>query len=584
MKKIAELLAPAKDKEIAFAAIDCGADAVYIGAPAFGARKTASNTLQDIKYVIDYAHKYWAKVYITLNTILTDSELIEAVNLVKELDSMEADGIIIQDLGLLNELIKLNLKIPVHMSTQCDNYQPQKVKFFNDIGVSRVVLARELSIEQIREIHEQNPNLELESFIHGALCVSMSGQCYLSQYIGGRSANRGECAQPCRKLYSVETEDGRSIKNSIRALCLKDLNASELLEDMQDAGIISFKIEGRLKDIEYVKNITAFYAQKLKGKISSGRSIYSFKPNPEKSFNRGFTEYFLRERTDCYNFDSPKSQGEYIGIVTDVKTNCFKVKTDKELHAQDGMCSKVDGFLINKVDNNWIFPNKPINLKKGDKVFRNLDVEFEKILQQPVKRQIGAVVEIKNNIITITDEDNVSITYKLPQGEPANNPDKIKSNFINQLSKTGNSDFYLKDITINSELPFLPISEINAIRRNLFAELMKKRLDVYSLNRQIQEPMNYTQYYSDVVDYRANIHNKSAEEFYHKCGVKTIEPSFESQQPQRQVELMRCKHCLKYALGMCKSPQKLILRDEYGTKFPLKFNCKDCEMSVLSPT
>ena len=578
-----ELLSPAKDKETAFAAIDCGADAIYIGAPAFGARKAVPNSIEDIADVVKYAHKFWAKVYVTLNTILTDNELTTAVELVKELDSIGVDAIIIQDLGLLNKLIDLKLGIHVHMSTQCDNYLPEKVKFFNDIGVSRVILARELSIEQIKNIHKLNPNLELESFVHGALCVSMSGQCYLSQYIGGRSANRGECAQPCRKLYSVITEDGKVLKKDIRALCLKDFNASEQLDKIINAGIISLKIEGRLKDIEYVKNITSYYAQKLEKKASSGKSKYPFEANPEKSFNRGFTEYFLNGRCDCFNFESAKSKGEFIGTVVDVKEKCFKISTDKKLHPQDGIYCKNSGFLVNKVDGNWVYPNKPVYLKKGDKIYRNQDVEFDKLLKLPVKRQIGVFIEIKNSVISVTDEDNVKVSIEIPHGEKANNPEKIKDNFRNQLSKTGESDFYVEDIKIDSELPFLPISEINRLRRDLLEKLTEERLKIYNRNKRPQTPMNYVQYYSDNVDYRANIHNSSAEDFYRKCGVKEIEYSFESKQPNRQVELMRCKHCIKYALNMCKSPQKLVLQDEYGKKFQLRFNCKNCEMSVLRP-
>ena len=252
-----ELLSPAKNKEVAIAAIDCGADAVYIGAYSFGARQNAGNSIEDIKTVVNYAHKFWVKVFVTVNTILTDSELDKAVELVKELDIIGVDGIIIQDMGLLNRIMDLNLLLPIHISTQCDNRLKEKIEFWNNIGVKRVVLARELSLEQIKEIHSLYPKLELESFVHGALCVSYSGQCYLSQYIGGRSANRGECAQPCRKKYSVLNEKGKIIANNIHALCLKDFNTSDYIEKMIKAGIYSFKIEGRLKDENYVKNITA---------------------------------------------------------------------------------------------------------------------------------------------------------------------------------------------------------------------------------------------------------------------------------------------------------------------------------------
>ena len=372
-----ELLSPAKDKETAIAAIDCGADAVYIGAPSFGARKNAANTIEDIKAVVDYAHKFWTKVFVTMNTILTDKELDEAVELVKNLEEIGVDALIVQDMGLIERLYihphqdsaqllpsrekRETCNIPVHMSTQCDNYLPQKVKFFNDLGVSRVVLARELSLKQIEQIHKENPNLELEAFVHGALCVSMSGQCYLSQSIGGRSANRGECAQPCRKIYTVETEDGEILQKDIHALCLKDFNASNLVDEMKNAGVYSFKIEGRLKDINYVKNITAYYRQKLGKGVSSGRSIYPFSPNPEKSFNRGFTEYFLNGRTDCFNFESPKSKGEYLGTVTEIGKNWIKIKTKKELHAQDGIYCKGEGFAVNRVEDNKIYPNKPVS-------------------------------------------------------------------------------------------------------------------------------------------------------------------------------------------------------------------------------
>ena len=577
-----ELLSPAKDKETAIAAIDCGADAVYMGAPAFGARKAVPNSIQDIKEVVDYAHKFWAKVFVTMNTILTDSELEEAVELVKKLDKINVDAVIIQDMGLLNKLIDLQLGIHVHMSTQCDNYLPQKVKFFNDIGVSRVILARELSLEQIKEIHEQNPDLELESFVHGALCVSMSGQCYLSQFIGGRSANRGECAQPCRKLYSVETSDGKVLKKDIRALCLKDFNASKSIEKMISAGVLSFKIEGRLKDIGYVKNITAYYAKILKNKTSSGISTYPFEPNPEKSFNRGFTEYFLNGRTNCYNFDTAKSQGEFIGIVSEVKKNCFKINTKKELHAQDGLYFDNNGFLVNKVENGWIYPNKPTNIKTGEKIFRNQDVEFEKKLSMPVKRRIGVKFEIRNDCLLATDENEVKVTMSIPKGEVPQNIDKVKETFINQLSKTGDSDFYVTSVEINSTLPFIPISKINNLRRNILEKLTEERVKVFLSSRKKQPAMKHAKFYTDKLDYRANIHNREAVDFYKKCGVVEFEPSFESKKPARQVELMRCKHCIKYALNMCKSPQKLQLRDEHGKVFPLRFNCKDCEMSILS--
>lgn len=590
MNQITELLAPAKDKETAFVAIDCGADAVYIGAPRFGARKNVPNTLSDIKEVVDYAHKFWAKVFVTMNTILTDSELEEAVEIAIKLSDIGVDALIIQDLGLLERLMCLlssgfgenNRLAPIHMSTQCDNYLPQKVRFFNDLGVSRVILARELSLQQMNEIHKENPNLELEAFIHGALCVSMSGQCYLSHSIGGRSANRGECAQPCRKKYTIETIDGEIIKKDFYALCLKDFNASNCLEKMSKSGICSFKIEGRLKDIGYVKNVVSYYRKKLGKGCSSGISTYCFEPDLNKSFNRGFTEYFLNGRVDCFNQESPKSKGEYLGEVVEVKKDCFKLKTDKKINSQDGIYYNDTGFAVNKVVDEYIYPNHKINIKKGDKLWRNFDSAFEKELARPVKRQIGINILVTDSIL-IEDEDSVSISIRLPQNEKANNPEKMKETFIKQFSKTGESDFYIKKIQVDTQLPFMSISEINKLRRELLDKLMEKRIEVYNRDvRKWQKPMQYTQYFEKELDYRANIHNESARAFYEKSGVNVIESSFESQIPKRSVALMRCKHCIKFALNMCKSPKNLVLRDECGKVYPLKFDCKKCEMSVMS--
>ena len=533
-----ELLSPAKDKETAFAAIDCGADAVYMGAAAFGARKNAPNSLDDIRDVVNYAHKFRVKVFITLNTILTDSELDEAVTLAGELDKIGVDALIVQDMGLLEKIKTIG--IPVHISTQADNRDLEKVSFFNNLGAARVVLARELSLKQIKEIHDANPNLELEAFVHGALCVSYSGQCYLSQYIGGRSANRGECAQPCRKKYSVETVDGKIIAKDIYALCLKDFNASNRLKDMIDAGVYSFKIEGRLKDSNYVKNITAYYRHELdkySQKSSSGRSIYPFKPNPEKSFNRGFTDYFLEKRKDCFSLNSPKSRGEYIGVISEVKNGCIKICTDKTIHPQDGLTDGIDGFLVNKIENNYVYPNRQVKFKAGDKIYRNVDVEFEKQVAQKVKRQIGVNINI-TDVITLVDEDGIKVSIPIT------------------------------------------VSRINELRRSAFDKLMQKRLDEYK--REEHKNLAYCPYYKSQIDYRGNVHNLSAKDFYKKCGAEVCEMSLETELPKHPVELMRTKHCIKYALGMCKSPEKLVLRDEYGKVYPLKFDCKKCEMSVLN--
>ena len=587
-----ELLSPAKDKNTAKEAINCGADAVYIGATAFGARQNAGNSIEDIQETVNYAHKFWAKVFVTVNTILTDEELNDAVELIKTLDKIGVDAVLVQDMGLLNRLIELEnnseISVPIHMSTQCDNRLPEKISFFNKIGVSRVVLARELSLKQIKEIHEKNPELELEAFVHGALCVSYSGQCYLSQYIGGRSANRGECAQPCRKKYSILNNNEKVIAKDIHALCLKDLNASKHLETMINNGIFSFKIEGRLKEAGYVKNITAYYRNELdkfSKKVSSGKAFYQFIPDPQRSFNRGFTDYFLEKRKDCFSFETPKSKGKYIGTVKKICKDYLVINSDVEIHAQDGLCfitkNELEGFLVNKVEQDRIYPNKKINLKEGQKIYRNQDIEFEKLLALPVKRQIGLNIKYKDGSLELTDEDSVSIKVKVKYIEPAKNPQKMNDTFIKQFCKTGESDFYIDNIEISSNLPFMPISEINELRRTSFEKLMEKRLASYQ--REKQKPLKYSDYFCSEIDYRANVHNSEARKFYEKCSCKTKETSIESNMPKEQVELMRTKHCIKYALNMCKSSKKLFLLDEKGIKYPLFFDCKNCEMAVLSP-
>ena len=589
-----ELLAPAKDKETAFAAIDCGADAVYIGASSFGARQNAANSLNDIKEVVDYAHKFWAKVYVTVNTILTDTELDQAVELVKKLDEIGVDAVLIQDMGLLNKLMALHLPLPLHASTQCDNRDSEKIAFFKNIGLTRVVLARELSIEQIRKIHEQNPDIELEGFVHGALCVSYSGQCYMSQFIGGRSANRGECAQPCRKKYSVLNDKGEYISNNTYSLCLKDFNASENIEKMIEAGVYSFKIEGRLKDITYVKNIVSYYRQlldKYSQKSSSGRSIYPYTPDLEKTFNRGYTDYFLNGRSECFNPISPKSRGKYLGAVRSSDKNRIYIDTGMgtEVSAQDGLCfvlnNSLEGFLVNKTEKAdkgyYIYPNKPVCIPNGTKIYRNLDVKFEKELLKPVKRQIGVVINITENNLELTDEDGNSILVMIPFGEQANDQKKMNETFIKQFSKTGESDFYITDIRLNSDLPFMPVSAVNDLRRSALNKLAETRINNYK--REIRKPLNYAKFYKTELDYRANVHNQSAKEFYKKCGAEVKELSLETELPNRQIELMRTKHCIKYALNMCKSPENLMLEDEKNVRYPLLFDCKKCEMAVLSP-
>ncbi len=681
MRKV-ELLAPAKDKETAIIAIESGCDALYIGSPKFGARQAVGNSLEDIKEVVDYAHKFYVKVHVTINTILTDDELKQAQELIFKLYEIGVDAIIVQDMGILKLAVDGKLPpIPIHASTQCDNRSLEKAKFFADMGVSRVILARELSIEQIKEICNNisplssshslpsSPSrgeeeylisqIEIETFIHGALCVSYSGQCYLSYYIGGRSANRGECAQACRKKYTLVDNEGNIIAKDKYLLSLKDFNASKHLKKLIDAGVKSFKIEGRLKDKNYVKNVVAFYRQeidKFAQKTSSGKVFLDFEPDVNKSFNRGFTDYFLPlksspellsshgsqsnsslsrwrfpERGCPYNFETPKAVGEYLGKVTKVGKDWFEISSyaAKQLSSQDGLYFNNGGCLVNKVeypspafvarnarttaptrgegathvaqsvnvDNAFInsgestivriYPNRMDGIAVGVDVYRNFDAKFEKQLENSkTKRRIGVEFVYREGILTACDEDENSVQIPLSANETPKNPQKMRETFIKQLQKTGDSDFYVTNIIVE-DLPFMPVSQINELRRTILSQLMEERLKNYK--REVQKPLHYVDFPQKQLSYKANIHNQTAKVFYENCGCEVCEMSFESNKILKQVqndkltELMRTKHCLKYAFNMCQSPKKLFLIDEKGKKYPLKFDCKNCEMVILKP-
>ncbi len=592
MKKT-ELLAPAKDKHTAICAINSGCDALYIGAPKFGARQNAGNSIDDIKEIINHAHKFNVKVHVTINTILDDKELVEAKDLIKQLYGIGVDALIVQDMGILKASIDGEIPpIPIHMSTQCDNRNLEKALFFDQLGASRVILARETSLEKIKEIC-QNTKTEIETFIHGALCVSYSGQCYLSCSIGGRSANRGECAQSCRKKYSLVDENGKFIAKDLHLLSLKDFNASKHIKNLVDYGVKSFKIEGRLKDENYVKNVVAYYRNeldKVSEKTSSGKIFLDFKPDVNKSFNRGFTDYFLENRQQCFNFNTPKSLGEKLGKIKKIEKNWFTLTSPSHLEGwgeglnpQDGLCyfvdGELDGCLVNRVEGQKIFPNKMDNLKIGTMIYRNFDSKFEKQLENSkTKRRLGVEFVFENNILTAIDEDQNRVKITLSFGEIPKNLEKMKENFITQLNKTGESDFYVTDIKIKSDLPFMPVSEINNLRREILDLLIQERLRNYK--REIQQPMQYVDFPKKELDYRANIHNQNAKWFYENCGSKVCQMSYESTKP-KNVELMRTKHCLKYAFDMCKAPVKLFLIDEKGKKYPLLFDCKNCEMVVI---
>lgn len=581
-----ELLAPAKDKQTAISAINAGCDAVYIGADLFGARKFASNSLDDIKQVVDYAHKFYVKVHVTINTILTDSELFQAQKLIHQLYEIGVDAIIVQDMGIFQLALEGKLPpIELHASTQCDNRTLEKVKFFDDMGISRVILARELSVNQIKEICS-NTSCEIETFVHGALCVCYSGQCYLSYYIGGRSANRGECAQACRKKYSLVNQNGEILIKNKHLLSLKDFNASKHLQKLVNSKVKSFKIEGRLKDENYVKNVVLFYRQnldKISSKTSSGKVFTDFKPNINKTFNRKYTDYFLEERKDCFNFDTPKSFGEEIGTVDKIFSDYFTINSNEKLHNQDGLCFFKDGelvgFLVNKVEGNKIYPSKMPEISSGDVLFRNFDSEFIKKLEaSKFSRKVKVDFYIDEKSIKVIDEDKNEITITFLENKSAQNTQKLVENLEKQLKKTGNSDFYVEKVEILKIPPFMPLSKINEYRREILTKLMEERLKNYK--RKFQKPLKYSEFPLKNLDCRANIHNSKAKEFYEKSGSIIQEMSVESSKKFNDLELMRTKHCLKFALNMCKSPEKLYLTDEKGAQYELGFDCENCEMIV----
>ena len=601
-----ELLAPAKNLECGIAAIDHGADAVYIGAPRFGARAAAGNSLEDIAELVKYAHLYRVRIYVTLNTILKDEELPETERMIWDLYRTGVDALIVQDMGLPG----LNLPpIPLHASTQMDNRHVEKVKFLADAGFRQVVLARELSLEQIRKIHEAVPQTPLEVFVHGALCVSYSGQCYVSQHCFGRSANRGECAQFCRLSFDMVDADGKMIVKDKHLLSLKDLNQSEELEKLLDAGASSLKIEGRLKDVTYVKNVTAYYRQRLDAifkrrkeyiRASSGSVRLAFKPQLDKSFTRGFTNYFLFGRNkDIFSFDTPKSLGEEMGYVKEIRGNYIVVAGVKPFSNGDGICylderGKLKGLRINRVENNKLFPAGEMpRIKQRTVLYRNYDQEFEKLMQRKsAERKLGVDMSLKENnfgfTLTLTDEDDVSVSIALEkEKELARTPqtDNIKA----QLAKLGNTSFEAERIDVElRDNWFIPSSQLAELRREAVEQLLAARRMNYR-QEIVSMPETHHPFPQTELTYLGNVMNEGAARFYRHHGVAKMAPAFEKQ-PATDAVLMFCKHCLRYSMGWCPVHQrgKSPFREPYylvssdGKRFRLEFDCKFCQMKVLA--
>ena len=615
-----ELLAPAKNLECGIEAVNHGADAVYIGAPKFGARAAAVNSLEDIAALVAYAHLYNVRIYVTVNTILKEEELAETEKMIWELYRIGVDALIVQDMGIT----RLNLPpIPLHGSTQMDNRTPEKVRFLADAGFRQVVLARELSLQEIRRIHEACPETPLEVFVHGALCVSYSGQCYVSQACFGRSANRGECAQFCRLPFSLVDADGKTIVRDKHLLSLKDLNQSEVLEDLLDAGASSLKIEGRLKDVSYVKNVTAAYRSKLDAifarrkeyvRASSGTCRFDFTPRLDKSFSRGFTHYFLQGRDrEISSFDTPKSLGEEMGTMKEQRGNYLTVAGVKPFHNGDGVCfldeqGRLQGFRINRVDGNKLYPAGDVpRIKPRTRLFRNFDQEFERILaRKSAERKIGVGWELTDTpsgfALTAADEDGNRITLSFPYPkELARTPQP--ENLRTQLGKLGNTPFEVMPlggtdspsattapaIAINlSQNWFIPASVIADWRRQAIDKLIAARRITYRRELHVWKPTRH-RFPATSLTYLGNVMNTAARSFYQAHGVASVEPAYEKQAVPEAV-LMFCKHCLRYSMGWCPTYQKghSPYREPYylvgtdGKRFRLTFDCKNCQMKVSS--
>ena len=603
-----ELLSPAKNLECGVEAIKHGADAVYIGAGRFGARQAAGNSVEDIATLTRFAHFYGAKVYVTVNTILKDSELADAEKLIWQLYEAGADALLVQDMAVLR------MKLPpiaLHASTQCDVRSVDKVRFLACCGFTRVVLARELSLDEIRAIHEACPDVELECFVHGALCVSYSGQCYASQYCFGRSANRGECAQFCRLKFDLVDSDDNVLIAGKHLLSLKDMNRIDSLEELMDAGVCSFKIEGRLKDVQYVKNVTAAYSKAIDKvlvrrneyvRASSGNSILQFTPDVNRSFNRGFTDYFLHGRTnDIYSFGTPKSIGEKMGPVKEVGRGWIKVSGFKAFHNGDGICffnraGELEGYRVNRVEGNRVFlfleSGEMPSLSVGTELYRNYDIEFEKVLsKESATRKIGVDILFEETAagyqVTMTDEDGVSATASVEwQKEDARTPQQ--ENIRTQLGKLGNTGFEVQnvDIKLDGER-FIPSSLLSELRHSATEKLEALRLESYVRpGVGASAEINYPE---QKLTYLGNVMNAQARTFYQDHGVLSVDDAFEKAVPDNAV-IMFCRHCIKNSMGLCPKNRKqevkvhepLYLLSQDGRRFRLRFDCAHCQMEVLA--
>lgn len=611
--RLLELLAPAKNLECGMAAIDHGADAVYIGARKFGARAAAGNSVEDIGELCRYAHQFGARVHVTVNTIVYDGELEDTMALIKQLDEVGVDALLLQDMGVLSKIVAEmpDRHFQLHASTQCDSRSIEKVKWLHAQGFQRVVLARELSAEEIAQIHAALPDVELEAFVHGALCVSYSGVCYASQYCFHRSANRGECAQFCRMKFDLSDSDGHVIERQRHLLSLKDMSQIDNLKELADAGACSFKIEGRLKDVAYVKNVVSAYSQRLDkivqenpkqySRASHGRVEYHFAPNLQKTFNRGFTSYFLHGRQpDIASFDTPKAMGEYVGKVKEIRGNSFSVAGTATFANGDGLCfinaeHELEGFRVNKAVGNRLFPMRmPEHLKPGTGLYRNNDEAFEKLMAgKTAERKIDLAMTYGLTDDGFRLEANGKKAVVVFEHQQAQKPQT--ENVNRQLTKLGNTPYHCERVKIvdGADRYFIPSSLLADLRRDLMeklqADVEKKAVREITDKAGTAVKVAWQSEYKKF-PYLYNIANESAVKFYEQENLGEVVPAYEVDGSVANPLVMQCRHCIRYSLGFCvkrggRKPvwhEPLFLTLSDGRRFMLEFKCDECQMNIYA--
>ena len=607
MKKKIEILAPAKDLFHGMAAINSGADAVYIGAPLYGARSNATNSIADVAALVQYAHLYHAQVFVVINTILYDNELENCRKMIYQLYDIGVDALIVQDMAIMEMELP---PIVIHASTQANNRDADKIKFLKDAGIKRVVLARELNLHQIKEISSAS-DVELEFFVTGALCVSFSGNCYMSVANGERSANRGSCAQNCRLPYNLIDGNGDTLIKNSHLLSIKDFDVSDQIPNLIEAGVVSFKIEGRLKDVVYVKNNVSYLRQKLDAflegndkytKASSGTCTFTFDSALNKSFNRGYTDYFVNGRDAAIgSWESPKSKGQYIGKLIKTIGNAYQIENGELLNNGDGLCfineqNEAEGIYVNKSENGLAYPNVFKEIKEGTFIYRNNDAAFIKLVEREdsAVRKIGTTLLLTENEtgfeLIATDEDGYvsTVTLVAPKEETKTGL-SMEDNIKTQLAKTGFTPYKADEINVLfSKNWFMPISKINEMRRTVFEQLTEIRLANY--HREEYQIVKTSHPYPETkLDFMYNVANKTARKFYERHGVTEIEQAFELQWDPGKSRVMTTKYCIKYELGKCpihqretmgeKLKEPLVLK-QGELEYKLKFNCKPCEMEI----